>query len=60
MAARLLTSYKTRIQDLTLVPAGGGCFEVKFGDDLVYSKLKTKEFPNEDAIVKLAGERLPA
>lgn len=58
MTAKLLTTHKQRIKDLTLTPAGGGAFEVKFDDELVWSKLKTKEFPNEDAIVALAGKRL--
>jgi selenoprotein W-related protein len=55
---RLLVTFKQNIESLTLVPAGGGCFEVKFDDDLVYSKLKTREFPNEDEIVRLAQQRL--
>ncbi len=58
MTAKLLTTHKKQIKDLTLVPSGGGAFEVKFDDELVWSKLKTKEFPNEDAMVALAGKRL--
>lgn len=60
MTTKLLTTFKQQIKDLTLVPAGGGAFEVKFDNDLVYSKLKTKEFPDEEAIVNLARKRLPA
>jgi selenoprotein W-related protein len=40
------------------VPAGGGCFEVTVNGELIYSKLKTGEFPNEQAIVEDVGERL--
>ena len=58
MTAKLLTTHKQQIKDLTLVPAGGGAFEVKFDDELVWSKLKTKEFPDEDKMVALAGKRL--
>jgi selenoprotein W-related protein len=60
LTARLLTAFKQQIKDLTLVPAGGGAFEIKFDNDLVYSKLKTKEFPDEEAIIALARKRLGA
>ena len=58
MTTKLLTTYKQQISDLVLTPAGGGCFEVKFDDELVYSKLKTGEFPDEDAIVKVASKKV--
>jgi selenoprotein W-related protein len=40
------------------MPAGGGCFEVAVNGELVYSKLKTGEFPDEQAIVKSVTERM--
>ena len=40
------------------MPAGGGCFEVSLDGDLVYSKLKTGQFPEEKAIVEIVGKRL--
>ncbi|MDP6594675.1 MAG: Rdx family protein [Candidatus Poribacteria bacterium] len=46
LADSLLGQYKTQISSLTLVPSGGGCFEVSRNDKLLYSKLKTREFPN--------------
>ena len=58
MANRLLVTYKQKIQSLTLVPASGGCFEVSLAGELVYSKLETGRFPDEEQIVKLLGSRL--
>lgn len=58
MAAKLLTGYKQKIRGLTLVPAGGGCFEVSVNGDLIYSKLQTGTFPDEDAVAEEVGERL--
>ena len=58
MASRLLTGFKQRIQNLTLVPSGGGCFEVTIDDELVYSKLRTHEFPDEVAISEMVADRL--
>jgi selenoprotein W-related protein len=45
---------KQDIKSLTLVPSGGGAFEVTVNDHKVYSKLATGQFPDPDAILKLA------
>lgn len=49
-----MTSLKKRLTSLELVPATGGRFEVSFDGNLVYSKLKTGEFPDEMEIVQAA------
>jgi selenoprotein W-related protein len=43
---------------MKLIPSGGGCFELSVNGELVYSKLKTGEFPDEQAMVKTVGARL--
>jgi selenoprotein W-related protein len=43
---------------LKLIPTGGGAFEISLDGDLVYSKLKTGEFPEEKWVLKTVGERL--
>jgi selenoprotein W-related protein len=53
-----LTTYKQQISELKLIPAGGGCFELTVNGDLVYSKLKTGTFPDEQWAVDLIGGRL--
>jgi selenoprotein W-related protein len=58
LASQLLTGFKQRIQNLTLVPSGGGCFEVTLDDELVYSKLQTGKFPDEVAISEMVTHRL--
>jgi selenoprotein W-related protein len=55
---KLLTGFKTKIKNFTLVPSGGGCFEVTVDGDLIYSKLKTGEFPDEQSIIKQVAARL--
>ncbi len=60
MTSRILTEYKQQIQDFKLVPSGGGCFELSLNGKLVYSKLKTGEFPDEAEMVALVGKRLTA
>ncbi|MBW3596474.1 MAG: Rdx family protein, partial [Planctomycetes bacterium] len=51
MAAKILTAHKQRIAGLELAPSSGGCFELTVGDELIYSKLATGEFPDEAAMV---------
>jgi selenoprotein W-related protein len=58
LTAKLLTEYKQRIKDLTLTPAGGGCFELSLNGELLYSKLKTGQFPEESAMLEAIGKRL--
>lgn len=58
MTNTLLTTYKQRIQDLKLIPSSGGCFELSLNGDLLYSKLKTGKFPDEQWVVDSVGARL--
>jgi selenoprotein W-related protein len=53
-----LTTFKQSIRDLKLVPSGGGCFEVKADGELIYSKLATGQFPDEQAILDAVEKRL--
>lgn len=58
MAARLLERFKRRITGLELVPDTGGCFEVTVDGKLIYSKLATGQFPNEEEIAADVARRL--
>ncbi len=58
MASKILTQYKQRLESLELIPSHGGCFELMIDGELVYSKLATGKFPDEQAIVQLIGGRL--
>jgi selenoprotein W-related protein len=51
-------TFKQQIRDLKLVPAGGGCFELTADGDLLYSKLQTGKFPDEQALVDKVASRL--
>jgi len=56
---KLLTRYKRAIGRYVMIPSKGGCFELTVGGRLLYSKLRTGEFPNEDELVEAAGRVLP-
>ena len=58
MATKVLTQFKQRLEGLELEPSSGGCFELSLDGEKVYSKLDTNEFPDEDEMVRLIGERL--
>ena len=58
MTGKLLTEYKQRIKGMTLIPGGGGCFELSVGGELIYSKLKTGQFPDEQTMLEAVGKRL--
>jgi selenoprotein W-related protein len=58
LTAKLLTTYKQQIQDLKLIPSSGGCFELTVNGELLHSKLKTKEFPDEQWAIDSVGARL--
>ena len=53
-----MTEYKQRIKDLKLIPGGGGCFELSLNGELIYSKLKTGQFPDELDMLEAVGKRL--
>ena len=41
-----------------MIPSSGGCFELSVDGDLLYSKLETGEFPDEEKMVQEVGARL--
>jgi selT/selW/selH-like putative selenoprotein len=51
LTSKILTTFKQQVKDLKLVPGKGGCFELTADGDLIYSKLKTHEFPDEQWIL---------
>lgn len=52
MASTILTEFKQQLQGVELQPSSGGCFEVTVDGKLIYSKLATGEFPDNQAIVR--------
>ena len=58
MAGRILTHFKQRIKGFELEPSGGGSFEITAGGELIYSKLATGAFPDEQAILAQLEKKL--
>ena len=57
MTSRILEALKQKVKAWTLVPSGGGCFELTVDGELIYSKLKTGKFPDENWVVEAVGNR---
>jgi len=58
LTSLLLTSLKQKIKDYTLIPAGGGAFELKVNGELIYSKLQTGQFPDEQWVLEAVSSRV--
>jgi len=56
----LITNLKQRISSFEMIPSKGGCFELTVGDELVYSKLETDEFPDEGEMLRATQRVLDA
>ncbi len=48
--AELLEKHELDIKSITLIPSGGGKFEVTVNGKLIYSKLQTGRHPNDGEI----------
>jgi selenoprotein W-related protein len=56
--AEILRQYEFKLSSIYLIPAGGGKFEVKVNDELVYSKLETGRHAEPGELVRILGETL--
>jgi selenoprotein W-related protein len=54
----LFNRFDAKIQSLTLIPSGGGRFEVQLNDQLIFSKLQTERHPEPSEITGLVEKIL--
>ena len=53
MAADLLEKYGNSLTELTLIPSGGGVYEVNKNGKLIFSKKELERFPELDEIIDI-------
>jgi selenoprotein W-related protein len=58
LSEAILDAFGDKFGALKLIPADGGRFEITVGGELVYSKLKTGDFPENKAILEEIKARL--
>jgi len=60
LTAKILDMFKQQIADFKLIPGRGGCFELNVDGKLIWSKLKTGSFPDEQKMLDEIESRLHA
>jgi selenoprotein W-related protein len=55
---RALSKLKWDVEEWQLVPSDGGRFEISVDGELIYSKLETGSFPDEDQVIGLIRKRI--
>lgn len=58
LAKNILDEHKNNVEMVSLITSGGGVFEVKIGDELLFSKKELGRFPESDEAEKLIREKL--
>ena len=53
MAADLLEKYGNNVTKLTLIPSGGGVYEVTKNGTLIFSKKELERFPELEEIIDI-------
>ena len=56
--AELLRKFEYQVSSVELIPSDGGKFEVKVGDQLVYSKLQTGNHIEPAKLVELVEKSI--
>lgn len=59
MRDTLVDALGSKIRDFKLIPSRGGCFELKVDGTMVFSKLATGQFPNEEDMVAQLDRTAP-
>lgn len=58
MAQELLTTFESDLAGVTLIPGSGGVFEVRVGDELVFSRKDAGRFPDAAELKRLVRDRV--
>jgi selenoprotein W-related protein len=54
----LLTTFSTDIGELALLPGTGGVFEIRIGDDTVWSRAEKGRFPEIKELKQIVRDRI--
>lgn len=58
LAQNLLDQHKNNLENVSIIPSSGGVFEVKLGDELLFSKKELNKFPEENEVEEIIKEKL--
>lgn len=54
----ILNEHKNSLGMVNIIPSTGGVYEIKFGDELIFSKKELKRFPNDNEIEDIIRKKL--
>jgi selenoprotein W-related protein len=58
MAQELLTTFQSEIGEIALAPGTGGIFEIRLGDELIWSRSERGRFPEMKELKQLVRDRI--
>ena len=58
MAQELLTTFQEEIGEVALVPGTGGIYEIRVGDDLIWSRHEQGRFPDIKELKQLVAAKI--
>jgi selenoprotein W-related protein len=58
LAQELLTTFEQELAGVTLVPGNGGVFEVRVGDELVWSRRDAGRFPEAAELKRMVRDHV--
>ena len=58
MAQELLTTFEAELREVALVPGTGGVFEVRAGEELVWSRREQGRFPEIKELKQLVRDKI--
>ncbi len=58
MAQELLTTFETELREVALVPGTGGVFEIRAGEELVWSRREQGRFPEIKELKQLVRDKI--
>jgi selenoprotein W-related protein len=58
LAQAIMDAFSEKFSALKLIPGEGGCFEVTLNGELIYSKLKTGDFPADKQILETLKSKM--
>ncbi len=56
----IVDKYDKHFSEITLKPSDGGRFELLVNNDIIFSKLDSDRFPEDDEVLELVGKSIGA
>ena len=58
MAQELLSTFESELDEVALIPGGSGIFEVRVGDEVLWSRKVQGRFPEAKALKQLVRDHI--